>query len=99
MLQELSANVKRIFKKDIILDTQTLGDRLGFRVGEDFGYLRGIFEQEKEGALQLFNEKLLDDQGDGLKSYVSTFLSLKIKENDVLLIDEPEAFLHPIPAY
>ena len=95
VLQELSANVKRIFKKDIILDTQTLGDRLGFRVGEDFGYLRGTFEQEKEGVLQLFNEKLLDDQGDGLKSYVSTFLSLKTKENDVLLIDEPEAFLHP----
>ena len=54
VLQELSANVKRIFKKDIILDTQTLGDRLGFRVGEDFGYLRGTFEQEKEGVLQLF---------------------------------------------
>lgn len=95
VLQELSVNVKRIFKKDIILDAQTLGDRLGFRVGEDFGYLRGTFEQEKEGVLQLFNEKLLDDQGDGLKSYVSTFLSLKTKENDVLLIDEPEAFLHP----
>lgn len=95
VLRELSTNVKRIFKKDIILDIQTLGDRLGFRIGDDFEYLRGSFEQEKEGILQLFNEKLLDDQGDGLKSYVSTFLSLKAKENDVLLIDEPEAFLHP----
>lgn len=80
VLQELSVNVKRIFKKDIILDTQTLGDRLGFRVGEDFGYLRGTFEQEKEGVLQLFNEKLLDDQGDGLKSYVSTFFNKKQKK-------------------
>lgn len=95
VLRELSANVKRIFNKDVILDTQTLGDRLGFRVGDDFGYLRGAFEQGKERVLHLFNEKLLDDQGDGLKSYISTFLSLKVKGNDVLLIDEPEAFLHP----
>lgn len=95
VLRELSANVKRIFNKDVILDTQTLGDRLGFRVGDDFGYLRGVFEQGKESVLHLFNEKLLDDQGDGLKSYISTFLSLKVKGNDVLLIDEPEAFLHP----
>ena len=95
VLRELSANVKRIFNKDIVLDTQTLGDRLGFRIGDDFEYLQGKFNQEKKGVLQLFHEKLLDDEGDGLKSYVSTFLSLKVKENDVLLIDEPEAFLHP----
>ena len=38
---------------------------------------------------------MLDDQGDGLKSFVSTFLSLNHKEQDILLLDEPEAFLHP----
>ena len=38
---------------------------------------------------------MLDDQGDGIKSFVSTFLSLNHKENDILLLDEPEAFLHP----
>ena len=34
-------------------------------------------------------------QGDGLKSFVSTFLSLNSKDTDILLLDEPEAFLHP----
>ena len=95
VLRELADNVRRIFGKDIILDTQTLGDRLVFRVGKNFEYLRGTFEQENQNISKLLTEKLLDDQGDGLKSYVSTFLSLKAKENDILLIDEPEAFLHP----
>lgn len=95
LLKELADNVKRIFKKDIVLDNQTLGDRLVFRVGENFDYLTGILGNDKGEITDLFNADMLDNQGDGLKSYVSTFLSLKAKGNDVLLIDEPEAFLHP----
>lgn len=95
LLKELADNVKRIFKKDIVLDDQTLGDRLVFRVGENFDYLTGILGNDKGEITDLFNADMLDNQGDGLKSYVSTFLSLKAKGNDVLLIDEPEAFLHP----
>ena len=95
LLKELCQNVKRIFHKNIILDTQTLGDRIVFRVGDDFEYINGLFGNEQGDISRLFNEKKLDDQGDGLKSYVSTFLSLNLKGSDVLLIDEPEAFLHP----
>lgn len=95
LLNELSKNVKRVFKKDIMLDTQTLGDRIVFRVGEGFQYIKGLFGNDQKGITRLLNEKKLDDQGDGLKSYVSTFLSLNLKGSDVLLIDEPEAFLHP----
>lgn len=95
LLKELADNVKRIFKKDIVLDNQTLGDRLVFRVGENFDYLTGILGNDKGEITDLFNADMLDNQGDGLKSYVSTFLSLKAKGNEVLLIDEPEAFLHP----
>ena len=95
LLKELCRNVKRIFDKNIVLDTQTLGDRIVFRVGEDFEYINGLFGNEQGDISKLFNEKKLDDQGDGLKSYVSTFLSLNLKGTDTLLIDEPEAFLHP----
>ena len=95
LLNELADNVKRIFKKDIVLDNQTLGDRLVFRVGKNFDYLTGILGNDSGEIRNLFNEDMLDNLGDGLKSYVSTFLSLKAKGNDVLLIDEPEAFLHP----
>ncbi len=66
-----------------------------FRVGENFDYIRSAANYSEDVALKLFSESMLDDQGDGLKSFVSTFLSLNHKEQDILLLDEPEAFLHP----
>jgi len=95
LLDSLQSNIKKLFKKDIYLDTHTLGERIAFRVGTDFDYIRTASQPSQEDVLRLFNESKLDDQGDGLKSYVSTFLSLNYSEGDVLLIDEPEAFLHP----
>ena len=95
LLEKLAENVQRLFNKDIFLDAQTLGDRLTFRVGEDFDYARSAGSLSTEIASRLNAESRLDEQGDGLKSYVSTFLSLNNKNADVLLIDEPEAFLHP----
>lgn len=92
---ELAPKVKQFFEKDICLDAQTLGDRLVFRVGENFDYIRGTENYSEDVALRLLSESMLDEQGDGLKSFVSTFLSLNHKENDILLLDEPEAFLHP----
>lgn len=95
ILNELEKNVKKLFKKDIYLDTYTFGDRLGFRVGEDFSYVRGKGEIDEDMVNRLQMESLLDIQGDGIKSYVSTFLALKFPETNILLLDEPEAFLHP----
>ena len=95
VLDELTNKVQHLFKKDIFLDTQTLGDRLAFRVGEDFSYARTGHINTEELARKLFRESLLDSQGDGLKSFVSTFLSLKSDQCSVLLLDEPEVFLHP----
>ena len=95
LLEKLAQNVRRLFNKDIFLDTQTLGDRLTLRVGENLDYARCTGSLSTEIAARLNAESRIDEQGDGLKSYVSTFLSLNNKNADVLLIDEPEAFLHP----
>ena len=95
LLADLASKVKMFFKKDIYLDSRTLGDRLVFRVGEDFEYIRNASITNEGDANRLFREKKLDDQGDGLKSFVSTFLSLNHGKSDILLLDEPEAFLHP----
>lgn len=38
---------------------------------------------------------LLRDQGDGMRSFVGVLLSAFISSHSILLIDEPEAFLHP----
>ncbi len=37
----------------------------------------------------------LEDQGDGFRSFVAVVLSLLLSQNKVVLLDEPEAFLHP----
>ncbi|HEY4534245.1 MAG TPA: AAA family ATPase [Fusobacterium sp.] len=94
-LDDLSVKVKQFFKKDIYLDAQTLGDRLVFRVGDNFDSIRSVPNSSEDIALRIFSENILDEQGDGLKSFVSTFLSLNYKKNNILLLDEPEAFLHP----
>lgn len=95
LLTSLANKVKQLFQKDIYLDTQTLGDRLLFRVGENFDNIRNKPISNESEARNLFDEDMLDNQGDGLKSFVSTFLSLNYGKSEVLLIDEPEAFLHP----
>lgn len=95
LLNELAEYTKKLFNKDIVLDVHTLGSKLCFRVGEDLNYVKEKININQEIANRLNSEKLLDDQGDGLKSFVSTFMTLKQKKFDVLLLDEPEAFLHP----
>ena len=38
---------------------------------------------------------LLDEQGDGIKSYTGLLFEAVVSDRDITLIDEPEAFLHP----
>ena len=40
----------------------------------------------------------LDEQGDGFRSYVGVVLSVLLSEGRTILLDEPEAFLHPMQA-
>jgi len=95
ILENLSKTVKRIFKKYIIFYKITKPGTLCFRTGLDLGYYR---RASKTNALvdgKLNKESLLDNEGDGLKSFVSTYLSLKLEEKNEILLDEPESFLHP----
>ena len=93
-LKELRKNIKSIFNKDVCLDGDTFGESIAIRVGNDLEYIYSS-AKNKEDIYKLMKESILDDQGDGLKNYISLFLTLKIPEKSVLLLDEPEAFLHP----
>lgn len=44
---------------------------------------------------QLKNLPRLEEQGDGVRSYLGLFLHMAAGHHEALLIDEPEAFLHP----
>ncbi|NEG89958.1 ATP-dependent nuclease [Bifidobacterium aerophilum] len=94
-LKALSTSTKNIFNKEIYLDTDTLGDRICFRVDENFSHIINQARFNENDVQYICSKPLLDEQGDGLKSFVSTFLSINTDEKDILLLDEPEAFLHP----
>lgn len=87
--------VKDAFNIDIKLDYTSL-IKLVFRIGSDMDKL----PSDPRDARPIFEQmKTLDEQGDGMKSFIATILSILVGNRPVLLLDEPEAFLHPPQAY
>ena len=95
ILEQLANDTKRIFNKDIVLDKETEPGMLSFRTGKDFSYYNNSLRSDSSVLGQLEKENILDNEGDGIKSFVSTYLSLKLDSKNIVLIDEPESFLHP----
>jgi len=82
------------FKTDIALDWGGMV-RLYLRVSQDFGDIpesRVELDKKMEGAAEL------EKQGDGFRSFAGVALALLTYPDRVLLLDEPEAFLHPAQA-
>ncbi|MYB47715.1 MAG: AAA family ATPase [Dehalococcoidia bacterium] len=93
---KLSGYFRRAFDEDLILYRGggkklplLVGDRLVPRLGEDrisTSYLRRL----------LASAVPLHEQGDGMRSFASVILHLLVPITpSILLLDEPEAFLHP----
>ena len=95
LLKELSDYTKSMFNKDIYLDRYTCGNKILFRVGDDFSFIRESSRDDSAAEIKLKDYGLLDEEGDGIKSFVTAFLSLKTNDKNILLLDEPESFLHP----
>lgn len=85
---------RKTFGMDIRLDYSGM-TQLYLRVAKEFPDIpadpRDAFPIMRE-----FNQ--LDNQGDGFRSFVGVVLSLLLSEGRVILLDEPEAFLHPAQA-
>jgi AAA15 family ATPase/GTPase len=65
------------------------------RVAEEF---EDIPENPREAGDIMSQYRILDEEGDGYRSFVGVVLSLLLSENRIVLLDEPEAFLHPAQA-
>lgn len=87
--------IKEAFNMDLKLDFTSLIN-LVFRIGSD---MNNIPSDPREARPILETMEKLDDQGDGLKSFIATILSILVGNRPVLLLDEPEAFLHPPQSY
>lgn len=90
----LRAAFKETFDMDIKQDYSGLTE-LCFRVSKEFNNV----PTDSKVAVKYFEEHpVLDDQGDGFRSFVGVVLSLLLSEGRIVLLDEPEAFLHPAQA-
>ena len=83
--------VKKIFEKDVFLNPFNLGT-LEYRIGVDFSF---ISSNPQKAFQQLSSFPLLDTQGDGMKSVLGIVSAIVSVKKPIILLDEPEAFLHP----
>lgn len=87
----VSSIFRRTFGSEIVLNTLA-GDSLVLHVAS--------CDEErpttaKDYSRWLGTKPMLHRQGDGMRSFIGTMLSLLVHPRNIVLIDEPEAFMHP----
>jgi ABC-type ATPase involved in cell division len=92
--QRIARAFEQAFRQPLFLD-RTIGSTVGLRVGP-----KPIAENpdevfSRDYLMKVNQVPLLDSQGDGMRSFVGALLHGIIADWFVVLIDEPEAFLHP----
>jgi hypothetical protein len=90
----LSTKFRKAFGIDLIVH-RNAGNQVPLHVGA-----RPIPGPGKDRMSKEFVEKLeqlptLHSQGDGMRSFAGVLLSTSVGKESIMLIDEPEAFLHP----
>lgn len=88
---EISNYTNDVFKQNIKLDFSTPGT-YSIRVAKDFSSLP---VDPRDALPHMEKLNLLENEGDGIRSFVTSLLMLRLTKRPYLLIDEPEAFLHP----
>lgn len=83
--------IKIIFGMDVYLDTSNPGI-LQYRVGENF---ESIPPKPQDAYNILSQYPVADNQGDGLRSALGIISAISAVKRPIILLDEPEAFLHP----
>lgn len=92
---ELKVAFKDAFHQDIKLDISQLL-KLCIRVGEKVNQIPSDARIAYNVAKDI---PKIDSQGDGYRSFAGIVIGLLICKNRIILLDEPEAFLHPAQAY
>ncbi|RCU42101.1 hypothetical protein EIZ47_10915 [Chryseobacterium lacus] len=82
------------FGMEVMLDYSGLKD-FCLRVAKEFPE---IPEDPRKAYLITKDFNKIDNQGDGFRSFVGIVLSLLFSKDRIVLLDEPEAFLHPAQA-
>ena len=93
--RRLSEEVRSVFGKGVWLDF-TRGSMLCLRVSQSPA-IPPAEERLQPERMRKF--RLIESEGDGLRSYVGICIALLLGRRPVCLIDEPELCLHPPQAY
>ncbi|MFC9334295.1 ATP-dependent endonuclease [Arthrobacter sp. NPDC057009] len=96
--EELSQLSQQVFQLPLTLDR--INPQVILRVGEIPPTMKvpPLNRPTKEYADAVIALPPLFDQGDGVKSFIGLALTVIAGRSQILLIDEPEAFLHPAQA-
>jgi predicted ATPase len=90
--------VKEAFGDDLLINWSG-GQSVGFHLGDEPSVEGGHDRVSPEYAEALRSLPRLEESGDGIRSFVGCVLAALCGTQPVLLVDEPEAFLHPGQAY
>ncbi|MFC1538361.1 ATP-dependent endonuclease [Candidatus Latescibacterota bacterium] len=90
----ISKYFNQAFNDDLIIN-HNAGNNVPLYVGKRPKRQNGEDRVSRSYLDKLEKLPLLHEQGDGMRSFVSVLLSAFIAYHQILLIDEPEAFLHP----
>ena len=89
--EKVQEYIKDIFETDIYLNSANLGTlevKVNHTLPQPNGNSQDIYKQ-------LENYPLLDEQGDGIRSAFGIISAIISNKRPIILLDEPEAFLHP----
>ena len=89
--KKVAKYIREIFNIDMFLNPFNLGT-LEFRVGDDFST---VSNEPQDACKQLEKYQLVDIQGDGIRSVLGMISAIVSAQKPIILLDEPEAFLHP----
>jgi energy-coupling factor transporter ATP-binding protein EcfA2 len=92
--RELSNKSEAAFGLELTVDRYS-GSVISLRLGPrpHFDHVEG--RPTDTYLTQLQELPRLEDQGDGIRSYVGLLLHMSAGTHQIILVDEPEAFLHP----
>jgi energy-coupling factor transporter ATP-binding protein EcfA2 len=94
----LSDFVKRSFGVDLVVN-RSAGNKVRLHLGKRPTPPKGKDRIAKEYRDEVNQLAAVERQGDGVRAFVGVAASVLTIDADVLLLDEPEAFLHPPQAH
>ncbi len=91
----LTVEVQRAFSK-AIWSCAAKGSLLCLRIADDGGVPSA---EDRHSILKMAKYRTIESEGDGMKSYVYTAISLLLGRRPITIVDEPELCLHPPQAF